>query len=182
MPQIHFSFSIIRILTKSPFVKSQNQLNLYFIQMLFLLINPSHPLPPERKNAIAPGIRLLHQKPFFYFIGINLPSRPDPPAIGPHFDHFAQLCPFGPSFGLLGSPILHLRASSAAPFCLSGHPRASLGILGPGHILQGNFPFYCNQLSISQKEILAPGTKHLSLNHFCFSIINHAEESQKVRF
>ena len=92
----------------------------------------------------------------FYWNQLVLSARP-PPAIGPHFDHFAQLCPFGPSFGLLGSPILHLRASSAAPFCLSGHPRASLGILGPGHILQGNFSFYCNQLSTFQKENLAPG-------------------------
>jgi len=39
--------------------------------MLFLLINPSHPLPPERKNAIAPGIRLFHQKPFFYLFDFD---------------------------------------------------------------------------------------------------------------
>ena len=35
LSQIDFSFSIIRILTKSPFVKSQNQLNLYFIKKHF---------------------------------------------------------------------------------------------------------------------------------------------------
>ena len=93
----------------------------------------------------------------FILLESTCPLGQTHPAIGPHFDHFAQLCPFGPSFGLLGSPVLHLRASSAAPFCLSGHPRASLGILGPGHILQGNFPFYCDQLSTFQKENLAPG-------------------------
>ncbi len=97
---------------------------------------------------------------YFILLESTCPLGQSPPAMGPHFDHFAQLCPFGPSSGLLGSPILPLRASSAAPFCLSGHPRASSGILRPARTGKGTFltiHFYLNRLSIFQIENPAPG-------------------------
>ena len=154
LSQIHFSFSIIRILTKSPFVKSQNQLNLYFIQILFLLINPSHPLPPERKNAIAPGIRLFHQNLSFILLESTCPlGQTPPPLLGPILIILHNFAPSGP----------HL-ASLVAQFCICGPRRqphsASQGIRGPlwassGLVTssKGTFLFIAINYQLSRKRI-----------------------------
>ena len=106
----------------------------------FLLISWNHPPPPGKKKGIQQS-GCFTKNLYFILFGSAWPFGQ------PLLCYGAPFCPFGPSPGLLGSLILHLRTSSGAPFCILGHLRASSGILGPGRTLQGNFLFHSNQSS-----------------------------------
>ena len=93
--------------------------------------------------------------------------------------------PFGPSSGLLGSPILPLRASLG----LLGNPilppRASSALCRHPWACshrQGNLSFYYNQLSTFEGENPAPGKRCFPRMDIAFPMINHGQESQKMMF